>query len=151
MRHLIPILTMSVLAFAGCAGSRTQINPGAELAIYVGSTQYMFDKMPAGLIKMHHVNEGFYDPTDGSITINEQLRGWGFTTKLMHEMNLHAYDHQRVSIMELMQRYESPSFSFNFHDPESVERGRAYLATFPDPLAVKRALEAAAKATEEAR
>jgi len=150
MRNLLAI-TMTLLAIAGCAGTRTQINPGAELAIYVGSTQYMFDKMPAGLIKAHHVNEGFYDPADGSITISEQLRGWGFATKLMHEMNLHAYDHQKVSITELMARYESPAFSFNFHSAESVERGRAYLDTFPDPLAVKRALKAAAQATEAGR
>lgn len=141
-RLLVACITVALLA--GC-GSRTQINPGADLAVYVGSAQWMHALKPGHKGAPTYLG-GYYDPEDGSITVNEQSHGWALARIFVHEIG-HAYDHQKpVDLWELMARYESPNFSFNFHDAESIERGRGYMDTIADPLDVRRAIDAAREA-----
>jgi hypothetical protein len=125
-------VTLALLLTVGC-GSRTQINPGADLAIYSGSPQWMFQHIPAGTYKGDARLDGYYSPADGSITISEQLHNWALARVLIHELG-HAYDHQRpVDLWELMARYQAPAFDFNFH---------------PEQRDVQRAIEAARQAQE---
>lgn len=142
MRRII--IAIAALAVAGC-GSRTQINPGADLAVYVGSTQWMHGLKPGHKGAPTYLG-GYYDPADGSITVNEQSHGWELAIVFSHELG-HAWDHQQpADLWELLARYSAPGFSFNFHGAESVERGRAYMDTMPDPIDVQRAVEAAREA-----
>jgi hypothetical protein len=135
LKHFIPLLAILVL-LTGCGSSRTQINHGADLAVYVGSTQHMFDRIPAGVYKGDARLNGYYSPADGSITISEQLHGWSLVRTFVHEFG-HAFDHQRPSdIWELMARYQAPRFDFNFHpDQSDIERARdaARAATEANP------------------
>ncbi len=108
MRYLAII---AVLLLCGC-DSRTRLNPGADLAVYVGSTDHM---------AYHPLNQrngmlmGYYCYDDGSITLNEQLRGYGIARVFAHEL-AHAFDHQQPKDMwELLSRYQSRDFDFNPH------------------------------------
>lgn len=152
---LCAALPGAMLLPPGCGAlesSRRQINPGAELGIYVGTTQYMWERSGANRATGGKAKMGFYDPTDGSVTISEQVRGWGVFIVPMHELGIHAFDHQKPRDMaELLRRYESPSFSFYFHSDEDRAESQKLLAEFPDPHAVHQALEAARKATLEAK
>lgn len=145
MKYLFAAL--AVLLLVGCSGSRTRLNPGADLAWYEGSAQWMFDHLPPGCNRATAFLGGYYDPTDGSITTNEQLNRTGFFRVGMHELGIHAFNHQKPADMEeLMRRYESPAFSFGFHYEEERQAAKQYLDTIPDPLAVQRAIEAARQA-----
>jgi hypothetical protein len=125
-------LCLFALFSLGCS-DRTRINNGADLAIYVGTPQHMFDHIPAGVYKGNARLDGYYSPADGSITISEQLHGWSLVRTFVHEFG-HAADHQRPSdIWELMARYQAPGFDFNFH---------------PDQCDIERARDAARAATE---
>lgn len=107
-------LAIATLALAGC-GQRTQINPGADLAVYVGSTAHMHAKIPPGHNRATSAIWGYYSPADGSITISEQLRGVGIARTFAHEL-AHAFDHQRPDdLWDLLVRYQSPEFNFNLH------------------------------------
>jgi hypothetical protein len=104
MTRLLPILV--VLLLIGC-GDRTRLNPGADLAVYIGSTSHMDTHRPPVL--------GYYSLTDGSITLSEQLRGMGIARTFAHEL-AHAYDHQKPrDLWELLARYQSDRFDFNPH------------------------------------
>jgi len=112
MRLLATLLAL--LALTGC-GSRTQINFGAQRAVYVGSVQHMFDHIPPGIPKADAKLNGYYSPCDGSITINEQLDKWETARVFAHEL-AHAADHQKpVDMWELLALYEGKHFSFNLH------------------------------------
>lgn len=152
---LCAALPGAMLLLPGCGAlvsSRRQLNPGAELGIYVGTTQYMWERSGANRAAGDGAFSGLYDPEDGSVTISEQVRGWGVFTVPMHELGIHAFDHQKPrDMVELLRRYESPSFSFGFHSDEDLAEAQEYLDTVPDPLAVKRALEAGRSATLEAK
>lgn len=155
MRKLISLILLAatLLMGVGCDGSRTRLNVGGDLAVYEGSTQWMFQRIPAGRDKATSFVGGYYDPQDGSITINEQLRGWGFAIVFTHELG-HAFDHQRpADIWELLARYSAPGFDFNFHPDDEVEYQRAALLEIPNPADIPRALEAAraAQAAAEAK
>lgn len=143
------LLAVAALAFVGC-GSRTQINPGADLAVYVGSTQWMHERKP-----WHKGNPsffgGYYDITNGSITVNEQLHGWALVGVFTHELLGHAWDHQRPRDgWELLARYHSPAFQLLTHSQEQIETGREMMAE-PNPVHVRLALEAARRAEQEAK
>lgn len=152
---LCAALPGAMLLLPGCSAlesSRRQLNPGAELGIYVGTTQYMWERSGSCRAAGGPVQRGIYDPTDGSVTIGEQVRGWGVFTVPMHEIGIHAYDHQKPrDMVELLRRYESPGFSFGFHSDEDRALSLELLAEYPDPHAVHMALEAARQATEAAR
>ena len=130
-RIAIAILALSAV---GC-GSRTQINPGADLAIYTGSTQWMHERKPGPKWQLTYLG-GYYDPEDGSITVNEQSHEWALVRIFVHELG-HAWDHQKpVDLWELMARYQAPGFDFNFHpDQRDIERARdaARAATEANP------------------
>ncbi len=112
MIRLLPIL--AVLLLTGC-GDRTQINPGADLAVYQADAQWMFRTLPPGCNKATTVRLGYYSPSDGSITLSEQLRGYGIARVFAHELG-HAYDHQRPrDLWELLDRYQADRFDFNQH------------------------------------
>lgn len=107
-------LLICALFIVGC-GSRTQINYGADLAVYVGSSQHMFECIPKGIDKSVYVLHGYYSPDDGSITISEQLNRFAMARVFAHEL-AHAYDHQKPRDMwELLARYQSTDFDFNPH------------------------------------
>lgn len=144
------LLAITALALVGC-GSRTQINPGADLAVYVGSTQWMHERKPG-----HKGNPsfygGYYDPEDGSITVSERAHEWMLAGIFAHELIGHAWDHQKPRDgWELLARYHSPAFQLLTHSQEQIEAGREFMAQCPDPLDVKRALEAGRLAELEAR
>lgn len=107
-------LIICAVLLTGCA-DRVRLNPGADLAVYSGSTQHMSDKIPAGVYKPDAIIYGYYSPADGSITLHEQLRGLGAARVFAHEL-AHAYDHQQPRDMwELLARYQSVDFDFNPH------------------------------------
>jgi len=116
-------IAILALALVGC-GSRTRLNPGADLAIYQGSTAHMHETLPAGVDHATTTRLGYYSPSDGSITLHEQLRGLAAARVLAHEL-AHAYDHQKPrDIWELLIRYQAPGFDFNLH-PEQRDVVRA--------------------------
>ncbi len=103
-----------LLLLCGC-DSRTQINYGAQRAVYVGTVQHMFNKIPAGIPKSVGRLNGYYSLADGSITINEQLSKWETARTFAHEL-AHAYDKQQFRDMwELLALYEGRDFTFNPH------------------------------------
>ena len=107
-------LLICALFTIGCA-ERTRLNPGAQLSVYEANTQWMFETLPAGCNKATTVRLGYYSTSDGSITLNEQLRGYAAARVLVHELS-HAYDHQKPRDMwELLARYQSVDFNFNPH------------------------------------
>ena len=112
MIRILPLL--AVLLLTAC-DSRTRLNPGADLAVYVGTTAHMdTHRMPGESVATTQVL-GYYSPSDGSITLNEQLRGYGIARTFAHEL-AHAFDHQKPRDMwELLARYQSPTFDFNPH------------------------------------
>jgi hypothetical protein len=120
MKYLI--LLICTISLIGCTGSRTRINYGADLAVYEASPQWMFDHMPPGTPRGASRFYGYYDPTDGSITLNEQNTKWTAVRIFNHEFTLHAIPHQKpVDATELLLRYHSPSFDFILH-PEQRDR-----------------------------
>jgi hypothetical protein len=107
------IIAIAVLLLAGC-DSRMRLNPGADLAVYVGSTDHMDNHRPEWATMSQQVL-GYYSLTDGSITLSEQLRGMGIARVFAHEL-AHAYDHQRPrDVWELLSRYQGRDFDFNLH------------------------------------
>ncbi len=143
IRHASILVLFAALALlTGCA-QRWQINVGADLATYVASAQWMFEHTPPGLPKNATFLGGYYDPEDGSITLNEQLHEWQLARVYVHELG-HAFDHQRpADLWELMARYQSPGFGFNPHPDDEAEYTRAALQAMPDPYDTHRAIEAA--------
>lgn len=128
MRPLLPIIAIALLA--GC-GSRTRINPGADLAVYIGSSQYMHSRITAGRLRADTRLDGFYDPANGDIVLNEQLRGIGWIQVWSDEIQ-HAYAHQQpADLIELLRRYESPSFRLIAHSKEEIAVLNALCATYP--------------------
>jgi hypothetical protein len=112
MIRFLPIL--AVLLLTGC-DTRTRLNPGADLAVYVGSTAHMESHRPAGAPLATSQVLGYYSTRDGSITLSEQLRGYGIARVFAHELG-HAFDHQKPrDLWELLGRYQSADFDFNPH------------------------------------
>jgi len=145
MKRIAPILFV-ILLLTGC-GHRWQVNHGADLATYVASSQWMFERIPAGTPKATAFLGGYYDPADGSITLNEQLHGWDLARVYVHELG-HDWDHQRpADLWELMARYQAPDFDFNPHPDDQAEYHRAALLEYPDPADAQRAKDAARAAT----
>ncbi len=133
MRYLAVI---AVLLLCGC-DSRTRLNPGADLAVYIGSTQYMHSRLPPGASRDSALLGGFYDPANGDIVLNEQLRGAGWIQVWSDELQ-HAYAHQRpADLIELLRRYESPDFRLIAHGKEEIAILNALCASYPpvDPTA----------------
>ena len=122
IKHFVPLL--AILLLCGC-GERVQLNPGADLAIYSGSTAHMHATLPPGLDRATSIRLGYYSPTDGSITLHEQLRGLGAARVFAHEL-AHAFDHQKpFDVWELLLRYQSADFNFNLHAQEAdIKRAR---------------------------
>lgn len=122
---MIRLLTIVILSLTLTAcGSRAQINYGADLAVYSGSPQWMWDHLPPGVDRQVAVLKGYYSTEDGSITISEQLDRWETARVFAHEL-AHAYEHQRPADMwELLLRYQSDRFDFNLH-PEQRDQMRA--------------------------
>lgn len=134
MKYLI--LLVCALFTIGC-DSRTRLNPGADLAVYVGSTQYMHQRITEGNLRAYARLDGFYDPANGDIVLNEQLRGVGWIQVWSDELQ-HAYAHQRpTDLIELLRRYESPDFRLIAHGDEEIAILNALCATYPpaDPTA----------------
>jgi hypothetical protein len=130
------LLVSIVLLCAGCGG-RTRINTGADLAVYIGSTQYMHSRITEGNLRAYSRLDGFYDPANGDIVLNEQLRGVGWVQVWSDELQ-HAYAHQRpADLIELLRRYESPDFKLIAHGKEEIAILNALCATYPpaDPTA----------------
>ena len=134
---ILPILPiLAVLFLTGC-GDRTRLNPGADLAVYIGSTQYMHSRIPEGSLRAYARLDGFYDPANGDIILNEQLRGVGWIQVWSDELQ-HAYAHQQpADLIELLRRYESPDFRLIAHGKEEIAILNALCASYPpvDPTA----------------
>ena len=131
----LAMLICAVL-LTGCA-DRVRLNPGADLAVYVGSTQYMHQRITEGNLRAYTRLDGFYDPANGDIVLNEQLRGIGWIQGWSDELQ-HAYAHQRpADLIELLRRYESPGFQLIAHGDEEIAILNALCATYPpaDPSA----------------
>lgn len=126
------ILSLVILSIAAC-GSRTRINPGATYGLYIGSTQYMHARMSDGALRGSSILAGFYDPANGDIVINEQVRGVGWVQVYSDELQ-HAYAHQQPpDLITLLRKYESPSFKLIAHEPEEIAILNAYCASLPPP------------------
>lgn len=117
MKYLI---ALSALLLVGC-GSRTQINPGAPRAVYIGSTQHMAGKIPAGVYKGHAYVSGSHSRIDGSITVNEQLHEWRLVEVWTHELVRHAVtkwlkDHNgKWDPDAFLKQYEGRGLNFNLY------------------------------------
>ena len=107
-------LLICAVLLTGCA-DRVRLNPGADLAVYVGSTAHMDAHRPPGAPMATSQVLGYYSPRDGSITLSEQLRGMGIARVFAHEL-AHAEEHQKPrDLWELLARYQSVDFDFNPH------------------------------------
>jgi len=147
MLCLLAILFTALLS-TGCDNSRdnsrTRLNPGADLALYEASPTWIWENTPRQYGSRTY---GFYDPADGSITIDKTLTCWGKAKVLNHEMTGHGFDHQWPRDgWELMARYSAPGFDFLQHPEAEAAEIQAYLDTVPDPVDVQRAQAAAAAA-----
>ena len=107
-------VVISLVCMVGCART-TQVNYGAELPIYMASPQFMFEAIPAGVQKNYAMLRGFYYKPTGAIYSHEGMSPAQTMRTFAHEL-AHAYDDQRPADMwELLRRYHSPRFDFNFH------------------------------------
>lgn len=141
------LLAVTVLAFVGCGPVRTRLNHGADLAVYEASPEWFYENMPRRVGRRWF---GFYDPTDGSITIDRTLSPWGKARVFSHEMTGHGVDHQNPKDgWELLARYHSPAFKLLTHSEDQLELSRDWLASYPDPVDVRRAVEAARQAQQQ--
>jgi len=130
IRFILSIL--AVLLLTGC-GDRTRLNPGSELAVYIGSTQYMHARLPEGALRWSSRLDGFYDPANGDIVLSEQLRGVGWIKTWSDELH-HAYSHQHpAGLIELLRRYESPDFRLIAHSDEEIAISITLFASLPPP------------------
>jgi hypothetical protein len=130
------LIVLAIVLLTGC-GDRTRINHGADLAVYIGSTQYMHSRLPPGSSHDSARLLGFYDPANGDIVLNEQVRGVGWIQVWSDELQ-HAYAHQQpADLIELLRRYESPNFRLIAHGKEEIAILNALCATYPpvDPTA----------------
>jgi hypothetical protein len=132
MRNLLlSILLLCGLALTGC-GERTRVNVGAEYAVYIGSTQWMHQRIPPGIYRGDAQLNGYYDPADGSITLSEQLRGLRLLEVWTDELK-HAQDHHQVDFWTLLKRYQSPTFQLIHHSDEEAAILAALCAALPPP------------------
>jgi hypothetical protein len=123
------LIVLAVVLLTGC-GDRTRLNPGADLAVYIGSAQWMHERKPGPSYGPAQLL-GYYDPSNGDITISEQVRGTGFIQVWSDELQ-HAYAHQRpADLLELLRRYESPGFKLIAHTPEDIAVLNAMCASLP--------------------
>lgn len=141
MRHtptLLLLLTCAAaLLLGGCTGSRTRLNPGAELGWYVADSAWMFSHTAPHQRTPTSRLDSYYDPANGDIVVSEQLHGMLLVAKSMEEIG-HAVDHQRpATLWQLLRRYQAPGFLPIAHDPEELAMLVAYCATLPpaDPTA----------------
>lgn len=146
MRHasalaLLLLAAAALLPLGGCAGTRTRLNPGAELGWYVADSAWMFQHIPEGKQRAPGAAlRGYYDPANGDITISDQLQGYALVQCCFEELG-HARDHQRpATLWELIRRYQTPQrpdFLRIAHTPEELARLIAVCATLPpvDPSA----------------
>lgn len=126
------ILSLVIFTIAAC-GDRTRLNPGATYGFYIGSTQYMHARLSDGTLRGYSRLDGFYDPANGDIVINEQVRGIGWVQVYSDELQ-HAYAHQQPpDLITLLRKYESPSFKLIAHEPEEIAILNARCASRPPP------------------
>jgi hypothetical protein len=140
MRHtsalaLFLLALATLLPLGGCSGSRTRLNPGADLGWYVADSAWLFNHIPPGVQRTPGSRlDGYYDPANGDIVISEQLHGMRLVNAAFEELS-HANDHQRpASLWELIRRYQTPrnpSFLRIAHGPEELARLIAICATLP--------------------
>lgn len=133
MRHTsaLFLLLLTALLLPGCAGSRTRLNPGAELGWYVADSAWMFQHAPPDRRAPCSRLDGYYDPANGDIVMSEQLHGYFLVARSFEEL-VHAFDHQRpASLWALIRRYQAPGFLPIAHSPEELARLIAVCATLP--------------------
>lgn len=82
-------LAIIALCLTGC-GSRTQQNVGAQIPVYIGSAQHMFDVTPAGMAKGYVSVHGYTELPSGRITISEQVHEWRLVEVWTHELVRHS-------------------------------------------------------------
>ena len=87
MIRLLSII--AVLLLTGC-GSRTQQNVGAQIQVYVGSAQHMFDMIPPGNYRGLASMDGYTELPSGRITVSEQIHEWRLVEVWTHELVRHA-------------------------------------------------------------
>lgn len=139
------ILSLLILSLAACGVSRTRVNPNGDLAAYEADPEWFWYNCPR---KYGTRVLGCYDHEDGSVTWDRTLSPIRKMLVFNHEVMGHAWDHQKPEDgWALMARYHDPVyFPLLTHPQEEIDQIRAYADAVPDPLEVKRAMDAAKEA-----